>query len=79
MKFLSTVKVGASIKLEITSENKTFGIENSDAELLLTATHISKIVLAVICPFKYLVKYNSRLNTIKRAFNVASGEVNSIT
>lgn len=53
--FLSTVKEGASIKFEITSENKTFGIEKFDEELLLTATHISKTVLEVISPFKYLV------------------------
>ena len=64
MMFLSIVSVGASIKSEITSENKTFGIENSDEELLLTATHISKTVLGVICPFKYLVKYNSRLSLL---------------
>jgi len=48
MMFLSVVRVGASIKFEIVSENKTFGIENSDKELLLTATHISKIVPEVI-------------------------------
>jgi hypothetical protein len=53
--FLSTVRVGASIKFEIVSENKTLGIENSDKELLLTATQISKTVLDVIGPFKYLV------------------------
>ena len=64
MMFLSVVRVGASIKLEITSENKTFGIENSDKELPLTATHISKTVLEVICPLIYLVKYNSRLSLL---------------
>ena len=52
---LSKVKVGASIKFKIVSENKTLGIENSDKELLLTATHISKTVPDVISPFKYLV------------------------
>lgn len=46
---------GASIKFEIISENKTLGIENYDKALLLTATHISNIVLEVIFPFKYLV------------------------
>ena len=55
MMFLSVVRVGASIKFEIVSENKTLGIENSDNELLLTATHISKTVFDVICPIKYLV------------------------
>ena len=53
--FLSTVKVGASIKVEIVSANKTLGTENSDEALLLIATHISKTVSGVICPFKYLV------------------------
>ena len=62
--FLSTVRVGASIKFEIISENKTTGIENSDEKLLLTATHISKTVLEVIWPFIYLVKYNSRLSLL---------------
>jgi hypothetical protein len=61
---LSTVNVVASIKLEITSENNTLGIENSDKELLLTATQISKTVVEVICPFKYLVKYNSKLSLL---------------
>ena len=55
MMFLSKVRVGASTKFEITSENKTLGIENSDEELVLTATHISNTVLRVIGPFKYLV------------------------
>ena len=64
MMFLSTVSVGASIKFKIDSENKTVGIENSDEALLLTATHISKIVADVICPFKYLVKYSSRLSLL---------------
>ena len=53
--FLSIVRVGASIKFEIFFENKTFGIENSDKEVLLTATQISKTVSEVICPFKYRV------------------------
>ena len=51
MMFLSTVRVGASTKFEMVSENKTLGIENSNKELLLTATHISKTVVDVICPF----------------------------
>lgn len=64
MMFLSKDRVGASIKFEITSENKTLGIENTDEELLLTATHISNTVPKVICPFKYLVKYNSKLSLL---------------
>jgi hypothetical protein len=42
MVFLFVESVGASISLAIPSENKTFGMENSDKESLLTATHISK-------------------------------------
>lgn len=49
------VNVGASIKLVITSENKTLGTEKLDEALVLTATHISKTVLAVMLSFKYLV------------------------
>ena len=48
MMFLSIVRVGASIKFEIFSENKTLGIENWDREVLLTETHISKTVPEVI-------------------------------
>ena len=51
----STVRVGASIKFEIVSENKIVGIENFDEESFLIATHISKTVLDVICPLRYLV------------------------
>jgi hypothetical protein len=52
---LSTVSVGASIKFTIVFENKTFGNEKFEDLLPLTATHISKVVLAVMFPFKYLV------------------------
>ncbi len=55
MIFLSTVRVGASIRLENVSENKTLGTENESSKLFLTATQISKTVFGVICPFKYLV------------------------
>ena len=55
MMLLFTVSVGASIKFAIGFENKTFGCENSNIELGLVATHISKVVLAVMSPFKYRV------------------------
>jgi len=45
MMLLSTVSAGASIKFAIVFENKTLGNENSDVELGLKATHISKVVL----------------------------------
>jgi hypothetical protein len=51
MMFLSTVSVGASTKFAIVSENNTLGIENSAPTSSLTATHISKVVFTVICPF----------------------------
>lgn len=64
MMLLSTVSVGASIKFAVVFDNKTFGTEKFDAAVLLTATHISKRVLAAMASFKYLVKYNSRLSLL---------------
>ena len=43
------------MRLEMVSENKTSGIEKVPTASSLTATQISRTVLAVIGPFKYLV------------------------
>jgi hypothetical protein len=55
MMLLSTVSEGASTKFIIVYENKTLGTEKLAKGLSLTATYISKAVLEVISPFKYLV------------------------
>lgn len=55
MILLSTVKVGASIRLVIVSENNTVGVENVAEELGRIATQISKTVFGEIGPFKNLV------------------------